>query len=512
MIEEIFLENFRCWKGPHSVGLKPLTLLYGPNSAGKSSIFHVLGVLRQTLEDANGPTIELKTQGRHADVGGFRAAIHGGDLSRTLSLGIVFKPGADEPELGTGPVRITVEAQGRVQTDGQSSRGALSAFRVELGSGQPDAEQLDLTVDGTRGFAFTKNAITVLMARFVPDLNPKRMQRLIDHLETQTRFSFFEGVPYFVSSDLHQPDAEPESETSDSSAEPDPLEEHAFNQARAALLRGWQNLAARLGTALRQRLSSVRHLGPLRRALPRASFGGVLGAGHNDVGSEGQALASVLSDASVQQQVNDALKRLEPRGYYQVVEPVPIQARARAGGSRATTEVYEEPDQAEEDDFRPVRVRLQREGYPPTVSLSDVGFGVSQVLPIVAQLCSGEGLLHLFEQPEAHLGQGIQRALARLLAERAANAQVIIESHSRELVDALSRVKELSSWQVLEVIPPKRQESGQWGSARLKDSSFLRALIAMKLAYAPLVDEEEPEDDDCRELAVEGYYASTPMK
>lgn len=84
-------------------------------------------------------------------------------------------------------------------------------------------------------------------------------------------------------------------------------------------------------------------------------------------------------------------------------------------------------------DGRLLRVLVKRFKNGPEVPLTDVGFGVSQVLPILV-LCytAKEGSIIILEQPEIHLHPAAQSALAgelvRFAAER--NLQFIIESHS----------------------------------------------------------------------------------
>ena len=66
------------------------------------------------------------------------------------------------------------------------------------------------------------------------------------------------------------------------------------------------------------------------------------------------------------------------------------------------------------------------------VSIADVGFGVSQVLPVlVALLVADAGQLVYVEQPELHLHPRAQCALARMLAETArCGVRLIVETHS----------------------------------------------------------------------------------
>ena len=78
----------------------------------------------------------------------------------------------------------------------------------------------------------------------------------------------------------------------------------------------------------------------------------------------------------------------------------------------------------------------------PEVPLTDVGFGVSQVLPVL-MLCyyAPEGSILILEQPEAHLHPKIQSELADVLIDvvKNRNVQIILESHSAHLLHRLQR-------------------------------------------------------------------------
>jgi AAA15 family ATPase/GTPase len=76
------------------------------------------------------------------------------------------------------------------------------------------------------------------------------------------------------------------------------------------------------------------------------------------------------------------------------------------------------------------------------VLITDVGFGVSQVLPILV-LCyyAPEGATLIFEQPEIHLHPSVQAGLADIFIDviKTRNIQIIIESHSEHLLRRLQR-------------------------------------------------------------------------
>jgi predicted ATPase len=96
-------------------------------------------------------------------------------------------------------------------------------------------------------------------------------------------------------------------------------------------------------------------------------------------------------------------------------------------------------------EMRLVGNRTPRDG----VNVADVGFGVSQVLPLVVQSVSQENRLLLVEQPEIHLHPALQAELADLvisgIGPKRGN-QYIIETHSEHLLLRLMRrIRETSA-------------------------------------------------------------------
>lgn len=78
----------------------------------------------------------------------------------------------------------------------------------------------------------------------------------------------------------------------------------------------------------------------------------------------------------------------------------------------------------------------------PEVGLTDVGFGVSQVLPVLtACYYAPEGSTLILDQPEAHLHPKAQSELADVLIDVVKNrkVQIILESHSEHLLLRLMR-------------------------------------------------------------------------
>jgi len=87
-----------------------------------------------------------------------------------------------------------------------------------------------------------------------------------------------------------------------------------------------------------------------------------------------------------------------------------------------------------------LRVTTRRGG--PEVPITDVGFGVSQVLPVLV-LCYyvPEGSVILLEQPEIHLHPFVQAKLADVLIDAVQHrgVQIVVESHSEHLLARLQR-------------------------------------------------------------------------
>ena len=83
--------------------------------------------------------------------------------------------------------------------------------------------------------------------------------------------------------------------------------------------------------------------------------------------------------------------------------------------------------------------RAARGGARDTVNIADVGFGVSQTLPVlVALLAAGPGQIVFIEQPELHLHPRAQAALAGpLVAAAKRGVRVVAETHSSALILAI---------------------------------------------------------------------------
>ena len=90
-ITAITIENFKGIREPVRVELKPITLLFGPNSAGKSTIVQALHYASEVFEKQNLNPDRTLTGGDSVDLGGFRNFVHKHDTSRPIRLGFDFR-------------------------------------------------------------------------------------------------------------------------------------------------------------------------------------------------------------------------------------------------------------------------------------------------------------------------------------------------------------------------------------------------------------------------------------
>jgi predicted ATPase len=73
MLKAIELENFKAFGERNRIDLAPITLIFGENSAGKSSILQAMSLLKQTRQSRESGALLLpRTEGGIVDLGGFQ--------------------------------------------------------------------------------------------------------------------------------------------------------------------------------------------------------------------------------------------------------------------------------------------------------------------------------------------------------------------------------------------------------------------------------------------------------
>ena len=86
LITAVEIKNFKGIGRPIRVVLRPITLLFGRNSAGKSTILHALCYAHEILSHRNVDVHKTDLGGDRVDLGGFRNLVHTHDTTRTVRV------------------------------------------------------------------------------------------------------------------------------------------------------------------------------------------------------------------------------------------------------------------------------------------------------------------------------------------------------------------------------------------------------------------------------------------
>jgi predicted ATPase len=130
-ITTITIENFKGIRDRVKIDLKPITLLFGPNSGGKSTIIQALHYAWEVIGRHNLDPNFTEFGGREIDLGGFENLVYGHDLSRSISIRLDMDlKGIRLPEYGD-PDKIAFDS---ANPDTESFyHGNVNIFRWNIG-------------------------------------------------------------------------------------------------------------------------------------------------------------------------------------------------------------------------------------------------------------------------------------------------------------------------------------------------------------------------------------------
>jgi energy-coupling factor transporter ATP-binding protein EcfA2 len=87
----ITLENFKAFKKRQYIPIRPLTLIFGPNSAGKSSIVQALALIRHAFYNKGYAEADRVDMGwSEIRLGGWQNLVHAHDSAATFKIGMHF--------------------------------------------------------------------------------------------------------------------------------------------------------------------------------------------------------------------------------------------------------------------------------------------------------------------------------------------------------------------------------------------------------------------------------------
>ncbi len=412
-VEAIRLQNFMAFVDTGWIELRPICLLFGRNSSGKSVIIRAMRLLRQSLTcgPEEGPLVFSSEDG--IDLGSFREAVHhSGALSHCLPP-IIFHFRCrltDTLDSLREAINRRRVAEGQAQIPA-STRPAMTELKLTFEL-NPDTGQVELTafcIDGPWSVAESQLERTVLLAqRIEPDL------------------SSLMGGDWVFESDIlrgHELDSENPtwrnvSVTLESGFLPT-LGSSAGDATQDASFQDFR-LLTKVLIELRQSivtfLQGIRHVGPLRLE-PRRFY--ILDQAVQTSLDGSLALVDFhLGNADYKdfQELDHWLRCLK------IGTGNEVRRESAADGRLTVSQIYLQEDTT--------RGRL-------VVNMADVGFGASQVLPVLIEaLLANPGSLVIIEQPELHLHPDAQATLADFFIDCAAQKDIrfVLETHSEHLL------------------------------------------------------------------------------
>lgn len=486
MITAIEIENFKAFGERQRIELRPITLLFGPNSGGKSSVTHALHYLREVLCEGTLDPHRTWSGGDAVDLGGIRTFVHGRQVGAIIKLKAEFSlSGVELPEYHESDLMTDATSQHR-----DLIRGRVSSASVEF------EIQAD-TRPWLRVARIALNGDQIGEIRFPPDQPHAEVGSIAwrhqvlsesdaDHESTDSMSvgmlaSLCEAAGGAVSDGSILPTPRPAHGLPRLDAplsfpslagEPHELATQIPGADLPYLLRlRFESMASMLLlgpiAVLRSRLEGMRYVGPLRtmparhfeprdRSGPSRWATGLqawelLAHGRKMTPARREGEGSLLEEVSKWLEAEDRLDtgyRLEREEFKQV--PSNIAAMVSDPEFFDRIEILAEkikslPDQA--------RIVLRDVGRNLLLQPQDVGVGLSQIVPVIVALLDPGGPLVALEQPELHLHPRQQAALGDAIIKgmtATPNRVLLIETHSEHLIlRLLRRIRETTRRQAL---------------------------------------------------------------
>ena len=391
MLTKARIKNFKAWRDTGDIRLAPLTVIFGGNSAGKSSLGHLLLALKQTalLSDRK-RALHVGDPTSLVDLGTYQDCLYGHDISRKMEFALQWR---------TNEFLNVVNSL----DPKEKYKGKEIALNVTFKTGkanQPEVEKLGYSLlDG--------------------DTIPLQIEHT--HLDSKVTLKAKPLNLVKVTGRVWPLDA--------------PEKFYRFSDATLAR---FQNARFLTDFALETErvLNSIYYLGPLR-SHPKRIYSWS-GETPPDVGMQGEfSVAAVLAAEA------EARKLSRGKGRKQDTFAKFLADWLKTMGVIHSFKV--EPVAAGRKEYE---VLLKTHADAPEVKLTDVGFGVSQVMPaLVEAFYAPKNATVWMEQPEIHLHPQVQAHLADafICAVQAweggqpRNVQLIVESHSEHFLNRLQR-------------------------------------------------------------------------
>jgi len=475
IIKSLTIENFKGIGKKVTFDFKPITLLFGQNSAGKSTVLHAINYLHDIF---NYHTINADNTslGHDAlDLGGFKQFVHRHDLDKTVSLG-VFLDLSDVELLETESTKNYVDFLSSVEHDiDEYQRLDISPITSNVNSAaihlqvswsrvlnKPYVKELNIDLNENSFIQLqtssdcTRQEITKINLThplFVEEFEEEGLyaltQFIIDDLSLDAQGNAIIGITNAVDAlPNHHKQLGLMDIWSDEAVE-ELGQKNKFKGLLSAFVMGPLEVAA-------EALSEMRYLGPIREVPQRNYAPKPTG---NTNWSNGLAAWDLLftENLTFLKEVNEWLnsndseiKRLNTGYEVKIDEYRQLKVGSELESLLNSNDLNKNKleieqlllDMTVKQQFVLNDVRRGVDVFP-----SDVGIGISQLLPVVVGALAKKVSILSIEQPELHIHPALQVALGDLLiyASKQKNKSFIIETHSEHLMlRLLRRIRETS--------------------------------------------------------------------
>ncbi len=382
MLKRLRFENFKSWPIA-DIEFGPITALFGTNSSGKTSLIQFLLLLKQT-KNATDRAISLDLNGSYVSLGVYRDVIHKHNESKALSWDLSIELPKD-----------------LVIADPSGNRAPLirsKDLRIES-----EVKALELGVVSTK-LIYTLGGPTFALL-------PKGSSE--KEFELSTKGSNFSPLRTKGRTwPLHRP-----------------VKSYAFpDQARTY----YQNTSflSDIEDAYEKEMDRIYYLGPLRDD-PKRDYLWARSS-PQDVGIRGDKAIDVILAATAARQLRNAKAHDRRKPFQEMV----------AYWLRDMGLIYDFRVEEIAPGSNRWQAKVQTREGGTEVLLTDVGFDVSQVLPVITLLqFVPEDSIVILEQPEIHLHPLAQANLADVIINACLHRklQIIVESHSEHMLLRLQR-------------------------------------------------------------------------